>query len=51
MLRYVYCPIENGVYDPEFIVFDRIEDIKDFTLEYAVLDALSLEYYFSIEFH
>lgn len=49
---YVYCPFDSefAFYDTE-IQYDRIEDIADFTVNYAVLDALSLEYYFSIEFH
>lgn len=50
MKKYVFSPIFYDGYDTE-ILYDTIEDITDFTHDYAVLDALSLEYYFSIEFH
>ena len=51
MLKYVYCPFDKDekYYDAD-IQYNSIEEITDFTIKYAVLDALSLEYYFSIEF-
>lgn len=51
MKKYVYCPFVDAVCYDSDIQYDRIEDIKDFSVRYAVLDALSLEYYFSVEFH
>ena len=51
MLKYVYVPFESEtVYNTDFI-FETLEEITNFDIKYAVLDALSLEYYFSIEFH
>lgn len=52
MKKYVYCPFdsESLYYDTE-IQFSNVEEITDFSVNYAVLDALSLEYYFTIEFH
>lgn len=51
MKKYVYSPfIDALVYDYD-IQYNTIEEITDFSVNYAVLDALSLEYYFTIEFH
>lgn len=47
---FVYCPIINGYYDTD-TQYDRIEDIDNYMVDYAVLDALSLEYYFTISIH
>lgn len=47
---YVYSPfIEKNVYS-DTVMYDHIEDITDYSVPYAVLDALSQEYYFSIHF-
>lgn len=51
MKKYVYCPfIDSNYYDTD-IQYSSIEEITDLSCDYAVLDALSLEYYFNIEFH
>ncbi len=51
MKKYIYCPfIDNCYYDVD-IQYNSIEQITDYTINYAVLDALSLEYYFTIEIH
>lgn len=51
MKKYVFCPFEDNIHYNTDIQYNNIEDITDYTCNYAVLDALSLEYYFSIEFH
>jgi hypothetical protein len=50
-LHYVYVPIIDNYYNYDEGFYESIEEITDFTVEYAMLDALSLEYYGSIEFH
>lgn len=55
-MKFVYCPfIDQNDYDTD-IQYNNIEElasdienIKCYSLQYAVLDALSLEYYFTIE--
>lgn len=51
MKKYIYCPFVDSVHYDDEIQFNSLEDITDFSVNYAVLDALSMEYYFSIEFH
>lgn len=51
MKKYIYCPFIDNIYYDTDIIYDEIEQINDFSIRYAVLDALSMEYYFSIEFH
>ena len=50
MKKYVYFPLEGNFYNTD-IQYNTIEEITDFSCDYAVLDALSLEYYFYIEIH
>lgn len=54
MRRYCFALIENNCYSNDD-TYDDINEllniIKDFSCSIAVLDALSLEYLYSLEFH
>lgn len=51
MKKYCYCPFIDNIYYDTDIQYSSLEEITDFSVNYAVLDCLSLEYYFTIDFH
>ena len=53
MRKYVYCPMSGNAYDTE-IQFDTMQEALNYSEvfaidAFAVLDALSLEYYYTLE--
>lgn len=51
MKKYIYVPFLDDIYYDDDVFYERIEDITDFSINYAVLDAISYEYIMSISFH
>lgn len=51
MKKYIYCPFIDDIYYDTDTQYNSLEYITDYSVKYAVLDALSLEYYFSVEMH